>query len=155
MRWFSPPPSLTAIFSNALNPGVVFLVSRIFTPFPFNFSTYFATCVEIPDSLWRKFSAILSAFKILTVEPWIVITFIALFTKSPSFLKVSIFNLVSIFLKTFLATSNPQIIKSSFAVICAKELWLSGTRFSEVISPFGISSAIASSINLSTFSNDS
>ena len=48
--WFCPPPARTAYFSIALNPGDVFLVSRIFTFVPSTAWTNPRVAVAMPES---------------------------------------------------------------------------------------------------------
>ena len=63
MRWFTAPPSCTAILSVTLMPGAVLRVSSRRVCVPRSSATYLAVSVAIPDILWKKLSAVLSAFR--------------------------------------------------------------------------------------------
>ncbi len=69
MRWFTPPPCLTAYFSSSRSPGVVFLVSTIPTPRSLTLATILAVIVAIPLILCKKFKATLSPHKIGLAGP--------------------------------------------------------------------------------------
>ncbi len=80
--WLSPPPYLTAFFSNSLNPGVVFLVQATLTPLA-RF-THLAVNVAIPLILHRKLRDNLSACSISLTGPHIFTITSPDCNKSPS-----------------------------------------------------------------------
>ena len=70
IRWFSPPPILTANFSNSRRSGVVLRVSRIFVLVPFTSDTQRFVRVAIPLNLPRRFKAVRSIKSIFLVFPF-------------------------------------------------------------------------------------
>ena len=145
MRWFIPPPILTASFSSIRIPGVVLRVSSTFAFKPFSSAAYLAVIVAMPLIRCIMLSISLSVCNNERTFPSTSKTMSPGFTCAPSLMNTVTFNAGSNFLNTFKAISTPASTPSSFINRCCLPISSSGMQQSVVWSPSPISSAKAKS----------
>src|SRR5882672_2476605 len=142
-RWFIAPPTAVACFSSIRKLGVVFRVSRIFTPVPSTARTYARVSVATPDSRWRKFSATRSALRIARARPRISAIRTPGLTSVPSGTAHWISASGSSSVNASAATAFPARMPFPRASMCARTRALGSTTTSVVASPPPMSSVSA------------
>src|SRR4051812_2236096 len=68
-RWLVPPPARTAAFSNSRIPGVVLRVSSNRVRVPASADAYRRVSVAMPQSRWRRLSAVRSPVRMARIDP--------------------------------------------------------------------------------------
>src|SRR5512139_2151411 len=150
MRWFPPPPTRTAYFSRARNPGVVLRVSTMVAPVPATSRTKAAVSVATPLRRCNRLSATRSPCNRLAASPFSQASTSLRRTVWPSALNFSNDTPASSSSKTRQATSMPARTKSSLATSSARPTVPGATVAAVVTSPGPISSSRALRINRST-----
>ena len=149
IRWFTPPPIFTAIFSRIRMPGVVLRVSSTRVFVPFRRSTYLWVMVAIPLMRCMMFSIRRSVCSKDCTLPSTTIGTSPGFTCVPSCMNTVTFMSGSKRWNTSLATSMPARIPSSLISSFDFPMASAGIHDNVVWSPSPISSAKERSIRRS------
>ena len=149
IRWFTPPPIFTAIFSRIRIPGVVLRVSSTRVFVPSNTFAYLRVIVAIPLIRCITFNIRRSVWSKDCTFPSTTIATSPGFTSVPSLINTSTFMVGSKRLKISLATSMPANTPASLISNFDFPIAVAGIHERVVWSPSPISSAKARSINLS------
>ena len=124
-RWLKPPPQVTAYFSMARSPGVVFRVSTMRAFVPFAPSTSLLVAVATPERWHSRLRAVRSHLRMDAVLPFTVAMMSPFVARSPSDLSLVICMEGSTSSNTLRAMSMPAITPVSLDTKSAQDM-LSG-----------------------------
>ena len=134
-RWLWPPPNVTAHFSRARRPGVVFRVSRMMVGYPRTAARKREVSVATPERCWRKLRTTRSAIRSERASPCAASTDAPLPTRVPSATARTILTEGSTSSNTWRAAATPARIMASWALTVPLARTGSGTSIAVVGSP--------------------